>query len=458
VTSPRGAYGRLTGIVNGRPLARPIGHPVDLAVLRIYVFATVLATRDLRTAPGFAALSSSLRAPPEGLHAFSLLLPINVPIANGVLAIIVVASVLALVGLYTRASATVAALGMLYLLGIPQLYGTVRHYHHLVWLAAVLAASPCGDALSIDALRAARRGGALPAASVVYGIPLRATWLIVACIYFFAGYWKWKQSGLAWATSDNLIQQMRWKWLQNGSVPSLRLDLYPRLCTLFALVTMTFEVAFPFALFHRSARALVLFGALCFHAATAYFMYIYFGSLLCLYTAFVPWHRWLAAPWQRIVARASAPERRGISRTALPSLIVTVLVLAGAVQAGARGAVQAWPFACYPTFQWIAPDAMPVLELEWTDREGRVRTVDDRPASTAHGPAALDRQRRWALAWSLVRDPRRDAIEGWIELVKTSDPRVRDAASVRVYRGMRAVDPATWTEPALPRTLLYESR
>lgn len=439
-----------------RLLGSAVGHPVDLAVLRIGVFAMLLATRDLRTAPSFAALSPSLRVPPEGLQAFAKLVPINLQLAQCILALVVIASACALVGLYTRLAAAVAALGLLYLLGIPQLYGTVRHYHHLVWLAALLAASPCGDALSIDALRAARRGVRVPSPSIAYGLPLRATWLLTGCIFFFAGYWKWRTSGLAWATSDNLVQQMRWKWLQSSRVPSLRLDLHPRLASGFALLTMGFELSFPLALFHKHTRALALFGALCFHAATAYFMFIYFGSLLCLYAAFVPWHRWLAAPWQRLVARGDASARGAIARAVTPSLLVASLLLVGAVQAGARNAVQAWPFACYPTFQWIVPDEMPVLELEGTDRQGHTWQLDDRPTSAAPDRATIDRQRRWALSWSLARAPRRDAIEAWIELYETSDPRVGDASALRVYRTMRAVDPAAWSAPPRSRTLLYE--
>ena len=38
-----------------------------------------------------------------------------------------------------------------YVLGLPQTFGKVDHDHHLLWCLFVLACSPCGDALAIDA-------------------------------------------------------------------------------------------------------------------------------------------------------------------------------------------------------------------------------------------------------------------------------------------------------------------
>jgi hypothetical protein len=55
---------------------------------------------------------------------------------------------MAIVGCFSLAVA-VAALAGFYVLGISQLGGSVTHNHHLVWLLALLAVSPCGDALSI---------------------------------------------------------------------------------------------------------------------------------------------------------------------------------------------------------------------------------------------------------------------------------------------------------------------
>lgn len=72
----------------------------------------------------------------------------------------------------------VAVVG-LFLWGIAQTIGSAMHIHHLLWLAfaALLAASPCGDALSLDSLIARRRGRpSSPEPSLAHGLPIRAAW------------------------------------------------------------------------------------------------------------------------------------------------------------------------------------------------------------------------------------------------------------------------------------------
>jgi hypothetical protein len=397
----------------------------------VAVFATLLTTRDLWTAPSFAALDPALRSPAVGV-AWMAALPIGAAVAKAALAICVVAAVAALFGVFTRVAAGVAAIALVYLLGIPQLYGTVRHYHHLVWLAALLCASPSGDALSIDAWRKRRAGRPPPTYGPRYGIALAAAWAIAAAIFFFPGMWKIADGGVAWISSDNLMNQMRWKWLQYGRVSPLRLDLSPRLCHLAALAAVCFELSFPLLLFHRVTRALAVAAALVFHVLTALVMFIGFGSLLCLYAAFVPWHRLLRRP-----------EGPADLRSPLPIAIVAVaLVTAIAVQ-GARGRVQSWPFACYPTFQFLAPDRMPALEVELVAADGSVVKI-----AQAKIPG-VDRQRAWALSWSLAVSARREAIIEWLRAWARSEPRLLTAREIRVDRVLLAVDPDAWAaEPA----------
>jgi hypothetical protein len=407
-----------------------------VAVLRIAVFATILTTRDLWTAPAFATLDGQLRSPAVGT-AWLAALPISAALAHAALIVAVAGAFAALVGLYTRAAALVTALALVYLLGIPQLYGTVRHYNHLVWLAGLLAAAPSGDALSVDAWRRARTGVEMPATGLAHGLTLRAAWAIAACIFFFPGLWKLLEGGAAWFMSDNLIHQMRWKWLQHGRVSPLRLDLSPRLCHLAAFATVAFELGFPLLLLHRITRVLALAGALLFHALTAVVMFIGFGSLLCLYSSLVPWHRFLRA-------RGGVVDRR------VPRLrIAAALLLVGAIAVqGARGRVQAWPFACYPTFQFLAPDHMPALEVTAVSPAGELVTL-----SQAH-LRDVDAQRAWAMSWSLAVSARKGPILAWLRAWAVTEPRLRDAAEIRVDRVLIAVDPRAWAEAPADRVRL----
>jgi hypothetical protein len=172
---------------------------VSLAVLRIVLFTTMLYWATVGAHPvWFAGLPHSLLSVPPGAEWFVSLGLVRADIARLAQAVMVLACLGAIVGWHSRLAAGVAVLVGIYLLGLPELWGKVDHYHHLLWIGAVLAASPCGDALSFDS-----RGRSVPERSVAYGLPLRLAWVILGLVYLFPGLWK-LSLGTAWWTGDSL--------------------------------------------------------------------------------------------------------------------------------------------------------------------------------------------------------------------------------------------------------------
>jgi predicted DCC family thiol-disulfide oxidoreductase YuxK len=268
--------------------------PINLAILRIVFFAVLFQFVDVEHVVWFSQIPPELRFPPVGLGWLLPYVPVN-PTAVAFTAVMLRACCLsALVGLFSRTSAGLAALLSLYVLGVPQLYGKVNHYHYLVAFAALLAASPCGDALSCDAVRAAWRRAdrgqtAPPEPSMAYAVPLRFVWLLVGLLYVFPGFWKLWSSGFDWAFSDNLSLQMHAKWLEYGDwTPFFRLDLHPLLFQTAAFLTIVFEISFVFLIFFPRVRLLAPLGGLVFHTLTYVFMVIFF-NVTAVYVAFVDW-------------------------------------------------------------------------------------------------------------------------------------------------------------------------
>jgi len=168
------------------------GHPLNLAVFRIVLFAVLFVRADLESIGWYATLSADLMYPPPGWGGLLTLLPVTPGLALAATYVVKVACVLGMVGLFSRTSAGVVFVVGLYALGILQFYGKVSHFHHLMWFAALLAVSPAGHALSVDALvRAHRRAGTgaplPPQQSVAYALPLRFVWLLMGVIYFSRG-------------------------------------------------------------------------------------------------------------------------------------------------------------------------------------------------------------------------------------------------------------------------------
>jgi hypothetical protein len=206
---------------------------------------------------------------------------------------------------------------------------------------------------------------------------------LLGVIYFFPGFWKLRESGLAWALSDNLAHQMHAKWFEFGVVPSPRIDRAPSVLHAFGLLTIAFEIGF-LGLVHIGARTRVVLAAagLAFHGGIEHFMRIPFSSLWICYVVLLPWRR--------------APSRYGPGGAALVTAVGAGLVLANAVQ-GLRGQTQSFPFACYPTFQWIAPATLVDLELSALLDDGESRRIP-------HGRDAAGKrtQTEWGTAWSVA--------------------------------------------------------
>lgn len=414
----------------------PVGSAFDLAVFRVTVSVLLLTSASAAVAPAWAELPPDTRVAPLGVGWLVPHLVItrdSVELARVVLRLAALTSAL---GLFTRASLASMALCASYVLLVPQLGGAVFHDHHLVWFAVLLAASPAGDALSIDAWLAARRGTRPPSGGRAHGAALRVAWLLVAAIFFFPGLHKVRASGLDWILSDNLRNQLWWKWAQDPSLlPSLRIDRDPMVLRACAALTVALELAFPVLLLRPATRALAVVCALLFHQATAYFMGIEFGVLYACYVVFVPWEA-LVRRLRRAGTDAATTSDAGLGRV----VGVGVVLLGGVVAAGATGATQAYPFACYPTFQWMPSAEMPALVVELEDPGGSVRVVDRRDWREP-GP------RGWALEWRLagiydrVDRPR---IEAYFRDVARREPLARHlgrARAVRVHRAQLSVDP-----------------
>jgi predicted DCC family thiol-disulfide oxidoreductase YuxK len=273
-----------------------VTHPINLAVFRVVLFYTIFDAVDRPSVLWFSQVPTELQVAPFGAKWLIDYVPINVTWATTASTLLLISSFTAMIGLFTRISTLITVLLGIYVLGIPQFYGKVNHYHHLLWFAAILAVSRCGDALSCDAIFAAWKRAdrgiiAPPGPSHIYALPLRFVWMLMGVIYFFTSFWKVWETGVDWVLSNNLKFIMYAKWLDLGGwMPVFRIDAYPFLYKLAAVGTITFEISFIFLIFSKRFRLLAPIGGIFFHTMTEIFMHISFRSLLRCYVAFFNWH------------------------------------------------------------------------------------------------------------------------------------------------------------------------
>ncbi len=281
-------------------------YPINLAVFRIVLFFTLFNSVDVSEVVWFSQFPVELRFAPTGLEWLPDYLPINETWATASSTLFLVFCFTGMIGLFTRTSALLALVFGFYVLGIPQFFGKVRHYHHLIWFLAILAASRCGDVFSCDAIWAAWKRADHgvtdpPGSSRIYALPLRFVWLLMGVIYFFPGFWKLGWAGFDWALSDNLKFRLYKTWLEVGDwTPFFRIDHYPLLYKMAAIGTIIFEVSFIFLIFFPRLRILAALGGLALHNMTNMFMRIPFWWLQACYVALFDWNaifyrigRWL---------------------------------------------------------------------------------------------------------------------------------------------------------------------
>lgn len=359
--------------------------PFSLALLRIAVGLVALVSPEPAVARIVAGRPTDLRFAPEGL---AWLVPLVTPQAMAVGGAALRASAFCLVlGAYSRVAAVVLASMLLFVFGAAQLTGTVTHDMHLFWYATLLAVVP-PDALSLDRWRAGKSVlGAVPSEQASWALRIARTWL--GFVYFFPGVHKLAGAGLAWVTSDNLQNQMYFKWYEAGGVvPWPRIDRVPYLVQAGAAAVVVFELAMPALVAFRRTRLVALVLALSFHVTAGHFLDVLFPSLLACLVVLLPGDR-LA----RLLGREHHEEVTATGRGGRVALACVALPFTAAIVVqGIRGATQSYPFACYPTFATLAPDTIVDLAVDSIAPDGTVVT---------RRLPALRRQDEWGTVWRL---------------------------------------------------------
>lgn len=271
------------------------GDPRQLAALRIGLCAILLLRIATRTDVylGLADQPQALYRPLSYMQLLDRMPSRGVVVAC--LAIAIVAAALATAGLFSRTMLAIALPVSLLLNGMFTAQGKVNHNDVLLTLCLIaIVFARHGDAWSLDAWRARRRGRAAtsPVTGPDYGWPVRAAMLIVALAYVIAGLHKVVGSGgLGWASSDN----MRWLLYlasddQGGNAAALWIADHALVAHLSAYGLLATELFFGLALVVARLRWILVPAAVAMHAGTWVTLRLdYSAQLLTVVVVFVSW-------------------------------------------------------------------------------------------------------------------------------------------------------------------------
>jgi hypothetical protein len=183
-------------------------HPLSLAFSRVvYFYYLQKYVRSAKILP-FTKIPRILQKSPVSIDFLTDYFVLDEYVVLMMRNMFLVSCFMSAVGLFTQLSIFVTAVLIFYLLGIPQLYGKVNHYHHLIYITLYLSTTDSAQVLSVDSLL-------FPATQYkdVY-LQIFLIRLFIAMIYFFPGTWKLRRCGLKWISKSNIKNHMYFKWIE----------------------------------------------------------------------------------------------------------------------------------------------------------------------------------------------------------------------------------------------------
>lgn len=433
-------------------------HPVNLAVFRIVLFSLILIEANHDQLVWLSHVPNELIFSPDGFDWFPSYFKIDetwITIAYG---IFIVTSIMSIFGLFTQYSIFITTVLAFYLFGIPNFFGKVNHDHHLVLFAAIMSVSRCADVWSIDAIIKSRKKEFIPKPSILYGLPIRIIWILIGVLYFFAGFWKIYDGGLEWIFTDNLKFHMYKIWYLTEWTPFFRIDQYPILIKISALLTVLFEVSFIFFLFFRKIRYVAIIGGLLFHSLTNIFLKISFYGLQICYVIFFDWtflYNW----YSRYILKNDLPSNSNssipIKQIPYAAVIVGSLLIVGNVYAGIGNNVNSWFFACYPTFQKVMRESsIPILSIQTAKDDGKFEEVH--PDAMRKISGQYQYARFLSLTYKIIEAKDESKFRALWSQVKQSDPSLKDVIQVRIYQYVVSTIPEEKLNEPISQRVLFE--
>ncbi|MEM7681959.1 MAG: HTTM domain-containing protein [Planctomycetota bacterium] len=208
--------------------------------------------------------------------------------------------VMSLVGLFTRTSTLLFALGAWFQIATVYSYDDYHHPEGLLCVfLLVLPLSPCGRCLSIDAWRKHRAGKAPhwfgdPTPNRDAGWPLRTVWVLLAIMYFDAGASKVIASGPSWVNGYTLQTILFRDGLRWDMPLGVWLAQQPRwLHIILSMGALGLELTFWVILLKplRWAAPLVLLAAASMHTGIYLTQKAPFFGVVAMYSAWIPFER-----------------------------------------------------------------------------------------------------------------------------------------------------------------------
>jgi hypothetical protein len=300
----------------------PTTPTLHLAICRIVAVAAQLFWffPSMEEQQNLLVMNTEFLEPQLLIRAIAAAIPRDVFFTPGAFTVLywvtIAAGVAALMGLFTRTSLFVFALGIWIFVAHLYSYGDRHHTQALFCIfLMLLALAPSGERLSVDALirRLRRRPSDASDASGTSEMaiwPLKVAHVLLAMTYFSAGMSKLLHSGLRWLNGYTLQGHTFGDALERGHPLGIWLAQQHDVAVALSFLTILLEVFFFVSLFLPRLAPLFFLGALAFQiglylaAGYDFFQHMVLLTLLLFFLHPEWWRRRLGKP--SVVERAPA--------------------------------------------------------------------------------------------------------------------------------------------------------
>ena len=424
------------------------GSPYNLSIFRIIFFLIILGSfygEVFQEFEHWTHLPDSERADLPLIGWLIEIIPINPELYRMMSFIGVGLAISILFGFKTRWALILYVPIALYLWGVPNFYGKLNHRHIMVWIPIILTFSRCADVLSVDAMitRYRKKTPNLQD-SVEYALPFKMFWITLGIIYCSSGFHKLWDTGLFWALSDNLKNQIQLEWIeQYDTIKSFRIDRFPTLLNIGGIGIILMEIIYPILILKSYTRIFAFIGAWGLHLSAGYFLFIDFFHLRIANLSLINWRKGKNLIREKMtgVILTNQPkvpfDLKNLNRMPIVYVgggLIVVNLLFSILQ------INSWPFSGYPSYSSVVADEVTLLEMHATDVNGKlvdvkmigknagfrwesIRPFEERINELAESSDTTGLQAKlesyWSL-WSIKVDSLDDIVLVKMSLVRTS--------------------------------------
>jgi hypothetical protein len=215
-----------------------------------------------------------------------------------VFTVMIVAGILATVGLLTRISLAVLSVTFCYTTAYIYSFGDFHHPAPVMIIAlAAMVLSPAGRVLSVDSLlRRGPRPDMLSVMDQFAGWPLKFVMWFFALMYWSAVYSKLTRSGLDWANGFTLQWYLARNSMEKDGAIGFWLSHQHDVIVLTQFAVLFFQATFFLCILFPKLRWFYAPVGLLFHVSIYVTLGAHFFTWIALYSVFVPWSalvKWL---------------------------------------------------------------------------------------------------------------------------------------------------------------------